>query len=595
FNLLRRGIFEAGREFVVFDQAITRAAAKFPEGIKRSTAAFEELNKTARLVGATTEFTAAEAAEGLDFLAMAGFNADQAIAALPLVVNLATAANVDLARSSDIASDALGAFNLTSKDAETQTANLARITDVFAKTTTSANTDMEQMFEAMVDGGPVMTAAGQSIETFAALVGTMADAGLKGSKAGTTLKNAVLQLQAPVPAAQKKLKELGIVVSDSKGNMRDIVQILEEYRVATKDMGNTQRDAATDLIFGKRSIAGVNILLAKGGDALNKYRDSLIKAKGSSAEMATDMRKGLGARLKTLKSAAIDLGFRFLEAFQKDGKDGIEALIEAIRGFDVKPIIAIMKDLLSIVKSVGKFVINNWPLVKGILIAIAAIKFAGLISGLGGLVSSFGGALASSSGLLANIKGIGVAGKGLGAVGGALGAVGAVVGAAGVGVAAGTVINEAVFAPANEAAEKARLGFDEALRLAKEAARYGTVEEQAKAMAELKLASAGLTEEIGTTEFAAGQITSIFTDLESPADTLRRRMGEAVEATRILRDAMIRTATASRVAPNQGIGGSSDVNVGGTIRVETEEGLKGTIFEEPGQSSPVDLAMAGNQ
>jgi TP901 family phage tail tape measure protein len=340
-----------GEEFVNFDQALTAAGAKFPEKIGRGTEAFSLLKKAAQDVGATTEFTAAQAAEGLDFMAMAGFSAEGAIASLPKVVNLATAANIDLQRASDIATDALGSFALASKDAGTQAQNLQRINDVFAQTVTSANVTLEHMFESMKDGGPVITQTGQSLESFAALVGAMGNAGIKGSKAGTTLKNALLRLAAPPAAAAGALEKLNIKVADSSGNMRDILDILEDFKNATNGMGNAQRSAALDAIFGKRAIAGVSAILQTGIPDIRKFREELEGAAGASNRMAGMMRDSLLNKLKVLKSSLIDLGFRVLEAFQDKFPGALDKAIEAVRKFDVKPIVEGIKSFVGFIKT----------------------------------------------------------------------------------------------------------------------------------------------------------------------------------------------------------------------------------------------------
>ncbi|MCK5606226.1 phage tail tape measure protein, partial [Candidatus Pacearchaeota archaeon] len=200
FSALRKvgqGLSFVKDEFISFDQAITAAGAKFGTAFKRGTDGAKELRKVTRDLGAKTEFSATQAAEGLDFLAMAGFNATQAMALLPGVVDLATSTQQDLARSTDIASDALGAFGLMTKDDTQLTENFNRILDVMSKTTTTANTDMEAMFEAVKKGAPTFTSAGQTVETFSALVGKMANSGIKGSEAGTALRNMMLRLATP--------------------------------------------------------------------------------------------------------------------------------------------------------------------------------------------------------------------------------------------------------------------------------------------------------------------------------------------------------------------------------------------------------------
>jgi TP901 family phage tail tape measure protein len=286
-----------------FEQSLVNAAAKFPGEIRKGTEAFKALEDAARETGKTTEFTASQSAEALNFLAMAGFNAESAIAALPGVVDLATAANVDLATATDVASDSLGAFGLMTKDASQLGLNLARVNDVIAKTTTTANTTVETMFETIKDGAPVATAAGASIETFAALTGELANAGIKGSKAGTTLKNMFLSLSAPTNTAAKVLSRLGVKTVDSQGDMMDIVDILDDLGGSLDGLGTAQRAGVLESIFGKIPIAGVNVLLDSGADKLKEYRKQLEGSTGASSKMANVMRDTVQGRLNSLNSA----------------------------------------------------------------------------------------------------------------------------------------------------------------------------------------------------------------------------------------------------------------------------------------------------
>jgi TP901 family phage tail tape measure protein len=286
-----------------FEQSIVNAAAKFPGLVKNGKVAEDQLIKlenVARKVGGTTEFTASQSAEALNFLAMAGFSAEQAIAALPKVVDLATASQTDLATASDIATDSLGAFNLATKDPVQNSKNLQRIIDVMAKTTVTANTNMEQLMESVKQGAPVFTSAGQSLETYMALVGEMANAGIKASDSVTTMKNIITRLTGPVGKAAKILKRLGVDTKDADGNMRDVVDILEDLDKGLSGLGSADRAAAIKEIFGKIPLAGVNVLLGAGTDKLRKYRRELEMASGASAEMAKVMRNTLHGRLNAL-------------------------------------------------------------------------------------------------------------------------------------------------------------------------------------------------------------------------------------------------------------------------------------------------------
>lgn len=351
FQGLKAGLQSTAAEFINYDQAIVSASAKF-KGLNTATIegqkTLQSLMDTARELGATTEFSATQAAQGLDFLAMAGFSAEQAIASLPGVVDLATVAQVDLARATDIASDTLGAFGLMTEDATQLQINFVRVNDVFAKTMTTSNTSMEALFESVKSGGPAFTAAGQSIETFSALAGIMANAGIKGSESGTSLRNVMLRLASPAADAGKIMRKLGIETQDSQGNFRDIIDILGDFEKGLEGMGTAQRTAALSTVFGARSVTGVNILLQEGTESLRDYRDGLINAGGASEEMATKMRSSIGNQLASLKSATTELGFQFIDTFKDKIGPAIQGLTAIIRGVDVPGLIENFKSFIEV-------------------------------------------------------------------------------------------------------------------------------------------------------------------------------------------------------------------------------------------------------
>jgi len=313
------GLTDAVTVGAQFEQTIVSAAAKFGDMAQRGTRNFRRLEDAAKLAGKTTEFTAAQAAEGLNFLAMAGFNAEQSISALPGVIDLATAAQVELSMASDMATDTLGAFNLMSKDTIQLQKNLARVNDVLAKTTTSANVNMEQLFETFTEAGPVASGLGANIETVAAMAGTLGNAGIKASQAGTTLKNVFVRLSAATPEATKQLDRLRIKLKNSQGNFRDIFDILQDLNKGLEGLGDVERAAVLNDIFGKIPIAGVNVLLKTGAEGLREYRKELENATGASQKMASMMRDTTQTRFKT-----------FLSAIESIKITGFEALREVI-------------------------------------------------------------------------------------------------------------------------------------------------------------------------------------------------------------------------------------------------------------------------
>jgi len=366
------GLGLVAREFVSFDHAIVSSTAKFNDlvpGTERARKAMEDLRKVARQVGANTQFTPTEAAKGLDYLAMAGFTSVQAMTMLPGVVNLATIANVDLARSTDIASDALGAFGLMTKDATKLEINFTRLQDVMAKTVTSTNTNMEDLFEAIKFGAPAFTIAGQSMEAFNAVAGRMAANGIKGTNAGTALRAGMIRLSAPPKAAAAALDKMSIKIADSSGKMRNIVDIMKDMEVKLKTMTPIQRTAALAAIFGKNAFSAWASVLNEGVSNTEDLYKSLLKANGASEAMAAEIRKSLLNRLKSLGSAATELGFKFMVAFEKQGGNAIDKLTKAVRDFDPTPII-------DGIKTVGQIIVFLWGIIKPLLPFIGSMVVA---------------------------------------------------------------------------------------------------------------------------------------------------------------------------------------------------------------------------
>jgi TP901 family phage tail tape measure protein len=273
-----------------FEKTMIGAAAKFDPSIRQGTAAFAALEETAARVGATTEFNATQSAEALKALASAGFTADQAVKALPRTVDLATASEIDLGAAADIAGKSLGAFNLKTDDAVQLSKNLERVTDVMARTADATSASMEGLFESIKEGGPVATTAGASMETFMALAGQLANAGIEGSVAGTMLKNMFLTLSAPTKEAAAGLKKLGVETRDAKGNLLDTVTILSQLQKATATLGKADKAGALEGIFGKIPIAGISALLDNGIDKVGDLQTKLQGAGGATAKMAGIMR-----------------------------------------------------------------------------------------------------------------------------------------------------------------------------------------------------------------------------------------------------------------------------------------------------------------
>ena len=411
FGLLQQGIASVAREFVSYDDAITSASAKF-KGLdlttKKGQQTLLQLKKTARGVGRDTKFAATEAAQGLDFYATAGFTAAQAMAVLKPTAKLATIANLDLARTSDIASDSLGAFGLAVKDPEQLQKNFINLSNVMATTLTQTNTSMEDMFEAIKKGAPAFVTAGQSMASFNALMGVMANSGIKGSEAGTILRNTVLRLGDPVSKAAKLLKGMGVEVEDSAGNFRDILDIMQDFEKGLESVGSVQKIAALGAVFGTRAVSGLSVQLKEGTTSIAAFRKELENSAGATDRMSAIMEKSLGNRLKAMSSAANDLGIELFSAFQVRGENAIEKFTEALRTMDMKPIINTVHVAIEAFKILFAVLSPLVPLMPSLVAGFVAYNIALKLSAMAPAIA-FGLKFARVFLLMAKAKGIATA------------------------------------------------------------------------------------------------------------------------------------------------------------------------------------------
>jgi TP901 family phage tail tape measure protein len=338
------GLAVATKQFIDYDSAVTAATAKFKDVDVTSDAfgkTLKEVGKVAREVAAATEYNAVDTAGALDKMAMAGLTSAQSMRLLMGTTNLATAAGTDLTTAVDIATDALGAFQMMSLNEDVLAGNLDRLSDVMAKTTIMFNTDMAGMYEAIKKGGPTFASAGQQVEDFSALIGVLASSGIKGSEAGTQLRNIMLALANPTGEAGRILSQLGIVTKDANGNFLNVIDVVGQFERRMQGMGSAQKAAYLSTLFGTRAVTGMNILLAEGVDKLRGYRAELVKADELDATkgVAEAMRGSIKNKIEVMKSALTELGFKFVEAFQTKGVALIERITDAIGKFDPQSII----------------------------------------------------------------------------------------------------------------------------------------------------------------------------------------------------------------------------------------------------------------
>ncbi len=319
-------------------------------------AEFGALREQARQLGADTAFSATEAAEGMNYLAAAGFDANQVMAAMPGMLSLASAGSVELGEAASIASSILNGFGLEAEEA-------GRVADVLAKSAAATNAGVTDMGEAMSYVAPVAKSTGLSLEEVAAAVGVLSNAGIQGSMAGTSLRGIISGLLTPTDKAADVLDRLGITVKDSAGEMLPLNEIIAQFEKS----GLTAADALT--IFGDRAGPGMLALVQQGSSGLVDLTAELKNSEGAATAMANTMESGPGGAFRTLEGSMEDLAITFGDA-----------LIPAIL-----PFIDLLKDLANWLSSLDK---NTLTII--VTVAAFAAAVGPVLIVLGMLISSIG-------------------------------------------------------------------------------------------------------------------------------------------------------------------------------------------------------------
>lgn len=277
------------RVMLEFETAMNRVKAVS----NASAVEFNKLKETARELGAVTVFSAKEVAEGMGFLAQAGFKVSEIIGTIPATLNLAAAAQLDLATAADIVSNVMQGYGLAISDA-------GRATDVLAKAFTTSNTNLSQLGEALKLAGPVASGFGIKFEEAAAALGLMANAGFQASLAGTGLRNALVRLANPTKQIKDTLGDLGINLVDSKGKINSLVEIIRKLETS----GATAAQMMT--IFGMRAGPAMLALLKQGSVALTIFTKELEKSGGTAERVAKVQMQGFPGAVKLMQSAWVE-------------------------------------------------------------------------------------------------------------------------------------------------------------------------------------------------------------------------------------------------------------------------------------------------
>lgn len=283
----------------------------------------KQLTATARKLGAETQWSASEAAQGMQYLAMAGFKTNEIIETMPGMLNLASAGAIDLASASDIASNILTGFGLSASD-------MNRVGDVLTNTFTQSNTTLQGLGATMKYAAPVAKAMGVSIEQAAAMAGKLGDAGIQGEMAGTTLRSVLLRLSAPSEKAAVALDALGVKTTDANGKMKSFPAILKELNAAMSGMSESARANFTKTIFETEAMSGALVLMEQAGSgALDKFIGA-VQDVGSAESVASKQIDNLNGDVTILNSAMQEMALKIYDSVKPALRDFAQQATEIV-------------------------------------------------------------------------------------------------------------------------------------------------------------------------------------------------------------------------------------------------------------------------
>lgn len=342
------------------------------------------LEKAARDAGASTSKSASDAADALGYMALAGWDVNKSIDGLMPVLRLSEAGNIDLAKASSLVTDSMSAMRIEVQDLE-------KYLDIVAQTARSSNTDIDQMAEAYLGAGGTLRGLNIPLEESAVALGMLANAGIKGSEAGTSLNAVLLNLTAPTGRAKKALEELGYSAFDSQGNFKGLETVLFDLKDQFAEMDTEQRNMYLSMIGGKEHIDGLNALLNGLDDSYVGLKQSINEADGALNEVAETIMDNNKGGLVELGSALEELALKIYDVL----KPAISELIDFIKGMidwlntlspEMQKTIVVIAGLAA---AIGPVLIVVGKMSTGLS---ALIKlFAPMVSGLGAATGATGG------------------------------------------------------------------------------------------------------------------------------------------------------------------------------------------------------------
>lgn len=284
------------------------------------------LNAAAQEMGRTTQFSATEAGQAEEYMAMAGWKAKEMVAGLPGIMNLAAASGEDLASTSDIVTDALTAFGLAAQDS-------AMFSDVLAQASSSSNTNVSLMGETFKYVAPAAGAMGYSIQDMAVSIGLMANAGIKGSQSGTALRSTITRLAKPTAESGAAMEDLGIEITNADGSMKSWAEVVDQMRTGMQKLTADQKASYAAMLGGQEAMSGLLAIVNASDADYQKLTEAINNSSGAAQRMAEIRIDNLAGDVTLLKSAAEGAGIAMYEGLVDPAREAVQGLTEGVNAF----------------------------------------------------------------------------------------------------------------------------------------------------------------------------------------------------------------------------------------------------------------------
>ena len=354
----------------------------------------ERLSDLAKEMGATTKFSATEAAEGYQYMAMAGWKTEDMLNGLPGIMNLAAASGEDLGTVSDIVTDALTAMGLAADDS-------AHFADVLAAASSNSNTNVSMMGETFKYAAPLAGALGYNIEDLAQAIGLMANSGIKSTQAGTSLRSILTRLADPPKDCAAAMEQYGISMTNSDGTMKSLMEVMENMRDSLGGLSEQEQASAASAIGGQEAMSGLLAIVNASESDFDKLASAIDNADGAAQSMADTAQDNLQGKLTMLKSALEGVGISAYEKFEEPLKKAVDVVTEAVSNFDLDAFLQKVSDVLEKLKDAAPVIATITGALTGLYGALKTAdklknfgEMMAAISKAGGLIASIGGPIA---------------------------------------------------------------------------------------------------------------------------------------------------------------------------------------------------------